>query len=53
LFFDKAAKQRLKRYFGHTSGLRSIERWLNVYAVIGDNGRLVTVARRQRRFRRP
>jgi hypothetical protein len=32
--------------------LQLIERWMGVYAVIGDNGRVVTVAHRSNRSRR-
>jgi hypothetical protein len=53
IFFDKRARHRLKNYFGRDrSTLASIERWLNTYAVIGDNGRIVTVGHRKRRFHR-
>lgn len=44
LFFDKAAKRRLQQHLGGKRGLHIIERWMGVYAVIGDNGRVVTVA---------
>jgi hypothetical protein len=53
LFFDKAAINRLRRHLGGRRSLRHIEPWLNLYIVIGDNGRLVTAARRARRFTRP
>lgn len=53
LFFDKAAVKRLQRHIGDRRSLRHVERWLNVYIVIGDNGRLVTAARQTRRFNRP
>ncbi|UDL96146.1 hypothetical protein LGH83_08175 [Lichenihabitans sp. PAMC28606] len=44
LFFDKAAKKRLRQHLGGKRGLQLIERWMSVYAVIGDNGRVITVA---------
>jgi len=44
LFFDKKAIKRLKRHFGGARGIRLIDQWLKVYDVIGDNGRVVTVA---------
>ncbi len=50
LIFDKAALKRLKRHLGGERNLRVIERWLDVYAVLGDNGRIVTVAHQSRRF---
>lgn len=52
LFFDKSAKKRLKRYLGGERNMHLIERWLGVYAVIGDNGRIVTVAYQTDRHRR-
>ena len=53
LFFDKTARRRLKTHLGGARGLRALEGWLDVYAVVGDNGQVVTVAHRQDRFRRP
>ncbi|TXN17218.1 hypothetical protein FV219_00900 [Methylobacterium sp. WL122] len=53
LTFDKAARRRLARYLGGDRSLRMIDRWLGVYAVISDNGRLITASHRTRRFRRP
>ena len=52
LYFDKTAKRRLRQYFGGDRGLQTIERWLGVYAVIGDDGRVVTVAHAHARHRR-
>jgi hypothetical protein len=52
LFFDKAAIKRLLRHMGGRRSLRHVEPWLNVYIVVGDNGRLVTAAHRTRRFNR-
>lgn len=52
-FFDKAAVRRLEHHFGDRRSLQQVEPWLNVYIVVGDNGRLVTAARRTRRFNRP
>ena len=49
LIFDKAALKRLKRHLGGDRNLRLIERWLDVYAVISDDGCLVTVAHQTRR----
>jgi hypothetical protein len=50
VIFDKAAVKRLRRQLGGERGLRLIEPWLGVYAVIGDGGRLVTVAHQSRRM---
>lgn len=52
LFFDKSAKQRLKAYLGGDRSMRCIDRWLNVYVVVGDDGYLRTVGRKTKRFRR-
>jgi len=50
LYFEKAARKRLKHYLGGERSLRLIERWLNVYAIVGDNGRVVTIARNSKRY---
>ncbi|NPU11382.1 hypothetical protein HL666_11465 [Bradyrhizobium sp. 83002] len=52
LFFDKAAVRRLTRDMGGPRGLKTIERWLDVYAVIADDGSLITVAHQGRRHHR-
>ena len=52
LIFDKAATRRLRRHLGGDRGMRLIERWLNVYAVVADDGSLVTVAHQTRPHRR-
>ncbi|MBP1180923.1 hypothetical protein [Methylobacterium sp. PvR107] len=52
LIFDKAAKRRLARHLGGERGLRMVEPWLHVYAVLADDGHLVTAAHRRRRHRR-
>ncbi len=51
LIFDKAARKRLKHYLGGERGLRIVEPWLKVYAIIGDNGSVVTMAHTSRRHR--
>jgi hypothetical protein len=53
IFFDKAARRRLQAHLGGARGLRTIEPWLNVYLVVGDDGKTVTAGHRQGRFRRP
>ena len=50
-FLDKAARRRLRDELGE-HGFRTIERWLNAYVVVADDGRIITVARRTRRLRR-
>ncbi|WP_306222524.1 hypothetical protein [Bosea beijingensis] len=51
--FDKPAIRRLRQHLGGKRSLKVIERWLGVYAVVGDNGRLVTVGHQTARFSRP
>jgi hypothetical protein len=48
LFFDKAARKRLERHMGGPRALRHVEPWLNLYVVIGDNGRVITAGHRYR-----
>ncbi len=48
LFFDKKAIKRMKIHFGGARGLRVIEQWLRVYAVISDDGKVLTVAHSHR-----
>lgn len=52
LFFDKAARRRLARNLGSKRDLQSIERWMNVYIVVSDEGQLVTAARQTARHNR-
>lgn len=51
LIFDKAARKRVKRYLGGERGLKMIEQWLSVYAVVGDDGQIVTAAHALKRRR--
>jgi len=51
LFFDKAARKRLRRHLGGDRAMKLIDRWMGVYAVVGDDGSLVTVAHRRRRHK--
>lgn len=48
--FDKSARKRLRQHLGGDRGLRLIDRWLNVYAVVGDNGQLITAAHKNGHF---
>lgn len=50
--FDKNARNRLRQHLGGDRGLKIIDRWLNVYVVIGDNGQVVTAAHKHRHFHR-
>jgi hypothetical protein len=52
LMFDKLAVKRLRRHLGGDRGLKIVERWLSVYAIIGDNGHLVTAAHKCGHFHR-
>jgi len=52
LIFDKAARKRLKHYLGGKRGLRMIEPWLSSYAIVGDDGTIVTAAHTLKRHRR-
>jgi hypothetical protein len=40
----------IKQHLGGERGLRMIERWLGVYAVVSDDGHIVTVAHQSRRI---
>ena len=50
-FVDHSARRRLREELG-ASGCRSIERWLNAYVIVADDGSVVTAAWRTRRLRR-
>jgi hypothetical protein len=50
-FLDKAGRRRLRQDLGE-QGFRAIERWLDTYVVVSDDGQIITVARRTRRLRR-
>ncbi len=52
IIFDKKALKRIRRHLGGERGLAVIERWLKVYAVVNDEGTLVTVAHQTGRHRR-
>ena len=53
VYLDKEARKRLRGAVGGERNLRIIEPWLNTYLVAGDDGEIITLARRQQRFRRP
>jgi len=48
---DKQGRRRLREDVGE-HGYQQIERWLDAYVIVADDGRIITVARRLRRFRR-
>ena len=52
LFVDKAARKAIRRALGGDRNMRLIEPFLNVKIVVGDDGTLVTAARRTRRIHR-
>ena len=53
LYLDKRGRKRLRDAVGGERSLRLIEPMLNTYLVLGDDGVVVTAARRQHRFKRP
>lgn len=50
LFFDKAARRRFRAYAGQLAS--SLEQHLDVYAVIAQDGNVITVAHRIDRINR-
>lgn len=50
-FFDRKARRRLAAVLDGPD-LRRAEKYLNAYAVVADDGRVITTARRTRRLRR-
>ncbi len=46
LFFDKGARNRVKKLMGGDRGVRTIERWFNTCAILGNDGRIITVYRK-------
>jgi len=49
LYFDNKSKKRIKRHYG--SSLLGRDNWQNLYAVIADDGGLITVGFRTRRIK--
>lgn len=49
-FFDHHARKQIARDFG--DAFRQFERWMNVYAVVADNGLVVTVGHRTAKITR-
>jgi hypothetical protein len=50
LYFDKRARRQLERAVGREP-VRRMKKWLNAYAVVGGDGRLVTAGHRYQRVR--
>jgi hypothetical protein len=48
LYFDKRARRSLERTVGREP-VRRMKQWLNAYAVVGSDGRVVTAGHRYRR----
>ena len=46
VFFDKAARKRLSKHFGRSNMRAACGKLLNTYAIIADDGHIVTVAYR-------
>lgn len=51
VYFDKQARQRIQKQFG-ADQYRRLEQKLDAYAVVGDDGAVMTVGHRVRRIRR-
>lgn len=49
--FDSATRRRLRSEFGDVR-FRDVSRWLDAYAVVADDGQVITAAWRTRRHRR-
>lgn len=52
VYVDKSARRRLRAVLGDR-GFAIVEPWLNVFAVVAENGSLITVGRRKGRLKRP
>lgn len=50
VYFDKKAKKALRRHFGGARGMRLVEPFLDVYAVMSEDGAVVTVGHLQKRI---
>lgn len=50
VFFDKAARRRVKAYAGPLAGL--LNEYLDVYAVVGTDNQVITTAHLTERIRR-
>lgn len=50
MFFDKASRRRLHAYAGPLASL--LEQHLDIYAVVGDDQKIITVGHRSERIRR-
>lgn len=53
LYFDKEARRRMRHHLGDRILQAIGDQMLDTYAVVGEGGRVVTVAHRTRRLKRP
>lgn len=52
VYFDKSSRKHVRSYLGEQV-FKRIEEKLDVYAVIGEGGKIVTIAHRSKRLKRP
>lgn len=52
IFFNKRSMKNLRHHFGGVRSLRVLEPWLGAYAVIADDGSVITAGHRQKRINR-
>ena len=52
VLLDRQARKRLRDAIGGERNLGVIEQWTNAYIVVGDDGAIITVGRRQKRIKR-
>lgn len=52
LYFDRQAEKRVCAFLGGPRSMRVVEPWLGVFAVIADDGAVITVGHRHGRLRR-
>lgn len=52
IYFDQCSRRHLQAYLGGARSLRLLEPWLDTYAVLADDGTVVTVGHRQKRINR-
>tara|TARA_R110000751_G_scaffold71441_12_gene145038 strand:+ start:1715 stop:2014 length:300 start_codon:yes stop_codon:yes gene_type:complete len=51
LYFDHQSRRALVADKGGAREMKTIERWLNIYAVVSDSGQLITAGHRTKRLR--
>lgn len=45
IFFDSRSRRDVRSIMGGKRGVRTVERWFNTCAIVGDQGRIVTLYR--------